>query len=60
MITMGQWNPGIGRYGERRAHAGNDFERNTGVDEGFRFLATAAKDKGSPPLSRTTSQPCSA
>jgi len=36
---------GIGRDADSGGNSGDDFERDTGFDKGFRFFAAAAKDK---------------
>ena len=42
---MGQRNSRIGRDGHRRAHAGNDLERDAGAGQGFGLFAAATEDE---------------
>ena len=38
----------IGRNRDRRANAGNDFERNTGAAQSLNFFSTASEDERIP------------
>src|ERR1700730_5165440 len=44
-IAMGQWDPGIGRNGNRRSHPWNDLKSQTRGSQSFCFFTSSAEDK---------------